>query len=243
MIAILLLPMLACGTTRHVSLDGSQAYTVIQTAIDDALSGDVILVHPGRYIENINLSNKQNIILASLEYTTGDNTYVSTTIIDGSANANSTVLFYENAVNIILRGFSITGGRGYDLFAGASPRQIFGGGIFFRSNCSANLINLNIYGNKASMGGGITIIETNSVNLTDVNVYNNIARYTGGGILIGSSPQGGSPTINFSQTDRCSIYNNFAQWGMDIHWHYIHNGTVSVYLKKFTVPVYERYYA
>jgi hypothetical protein len=30
---------------------------------------------------------------------------------------------------------------------------------------------------------------------------------------------------------------------MDIHWHYIHNGTVSIYLKKFTVPGYERYYA
>jgi len=243
LLSLLLIPILVYGITRHVSLDGTQAYSSIQAAINDAQSGDVVLVHPGRYIENIDLSNKQNITLASMEYTTGDTTYVSTTIIDGSANANSTVLFYENAVNIILRGFSITGGRGYDLFAGASPRQIFGGGIFFRSNCSANLINLNIYGNKASMGGGITIIETNSVNLTDVNVYNNIARYTGGGILIGSSPQGGSPTITFSQTDRCSIYNNFAQWGMDIHWHYIYNGTVSVYLKKFTVPVYERYYA
>jgi len=243
LLSLLLIPILVYGITRHVSLDGTQAYTSIQVAINDAQSGDVILVHPGRYIENIDLSNKQNLILASLEYTTGDTTYVSTTIIDGSANANSTVLFYENAVNIILRGFSITGGRGYDLFAGASPRQIFGGGVFFRSNCSANLINLNIYGNKASMGGGITIIETNNIILSNVNVYNNIARYTGGGLLIGSSPQGGSPTIVFSQTDRCSVYNNFAQWGMDIHWHYIHNGTVSVYLKKFTVPVYERYYA
>lgn len=243
LISMLLIPLLMFGMTRHVSLDGTQAYTSIQAAINDAQSGDVVLVHPGRYIENIDLSNKQNITLASLEYTTGDTTYVSSTIIDGSANANSTVLFYENAVNITLRGFSITGGRGYDLFDGASPRQVFGGGIFFRSQCSANLINLNIYGNRASMGGGITIVETNSVNLVCVNIYNNIARYTGGGLLIGSSPQGGSPTIIFSQTDRCSIYNNFAQWGMDIHWHYIHYGTVSVYLKKFTVPSYERYYA
>ncbi len=243
LLSLLLIPILVYGITRHVSLDGSQAYTVIQTAIDDAQSGDVILVHPGRYIENIDLSNKQNLILASLEYTTGDTTYVRTTIIDGSANANSTVLFYENAVNVTLRGFSITGGRGYDYFNGASAYQVFGGGIFFYDNCNVNLINLNIFGNKAAMGGGVTILQTNTVSLSNVNINNNIARYVGGGLNIGSSPQGGSPTIVFSQTERCSIYNNFAQWGMDIHWHYIHNGTVAVYLKKFTVPVYERYYA
>ena len=243
LISLLLLPLAAFGVTRQVSLDGTQAYSSIQAAINDAHSGDVVLVHPGRYLENINISNKQNITIASMEYSTGDTTYVSNTIIDGSANANSTVLFYENAVNIILRGLSITGGRGYDYFNGASPRQIFGGGVFFHTNCSASLINLNIFGNKASMGGGMSIAENCTVTLSKVDIYSNIARYTGGGLLIGSSPQGGSPTIIFSQTDRCSIYNNFAQWGMDIHWHYIHYGTVAVYLKKFTVPVYERYYA
>jgi hydrogenase maturation factor len=241
--SMLLIPLLAFGINRHVSLDGTQDYTSIQAAINDAQSGDVVLVHPGRYIENIDLSNKQNITLASMEYTTGDTTYVSTTIIDGAANANSTVLFYENAVNIILRGFSITGGRGYDYYSGASAYQVFGGGIFFYSNCSANLLNLNVYGNKASMGGGVTILQTNTVSMSNVNIYNNVARYAAGGLHIGSSPQGGSPAITFSQTDRCSIYNNFAQWGMDIHWHYIHYGTVSIYLKKFTVPSYERYYA
>jgi len=243
LMSMLLTPLLVFGITRHVSLDGTQAYTSIQAAINDAQSGDVVLVHPGRYIENIDLSNKQNITLASLEYTTGDTTYVSSTIIDGSANANSTVLFYENAVNITLRGVSITGGRGYDYFNGASTYQVFGGGIFFYSNCSANLLNLNVYGNKASMGGGVTILQTNTVSMSNVNIYNNVARYAAGGLHIGSSPQGGSPAITFSQTDRCSIYNNFAQWGMDIHWHYIHYGTVSIYLKKFTVPSYERYYA
>ncbi|MCB5253069.1 MAG: T9SS type A sorting domain-containing protein [Candidatus Cloacimonadaceae bacterium] len=243
LIAMLLLPLAVFAITRHVSLDGTQAYTSIQVAINDAQSGDVVLVYPGHYIENIDLSNKQNLILVSLEYTTEDTTYISTTIIDGSANANSTVIFYENAVNITLRGFSITGGRGYDYFNGASPRQIFGGGIFFHKNCSASLINLNIYDNIASIGGGMIIAENCSVTLSKVNIYNNIARYTGGGLSIGSSPQEGAPTIVFSQTDRCSIYNNFAQWGMDLHWHYIHYGTVSIYLKKFTVPTYERYYA
>ena len=226
-------------------MDGSQAYTIIQTAIDDAQSGDVILVHPGRYIENINLSNKQNLILASLEYTTGDTTYISTTIIDGSANLNSTILCYSNADNLTIRGLSVTGGSGYIYSSSpiALQYRVFGGGVYIDSNCTLSLVNLNIFGNKAGIGGGITIFPTNTVFLSNVNIYNNVARYTGGGLHIGSSPQGGAPTVTFSQTERCSIYNNFAQWGMDIHWHYIHNGTVSVYLKKFTVPSYERYYA
>lgn len=153
LITILLLPLAVFAITRYVSLDDTQAYSSIQVAIDDAQSGDLVLVHPGRYLENINISNKQNITIASMEYTTGDTTYISTTIIDGSTNANSTILFYENAVDIILRGFSITGGSGYDYYNGASPYQVFGGGIFFYSNCSANLLNLDVYGNKASMGG------------------------------------------------------------------------------------------
>ena len=241
LMSILLLSLSAWAATRHVSLDGTQAYTSIQSAINDAQSGDLVLVHPGRYIENIDLSNKQNLILASLEYTTGDTTYISTTIIDGSLNENSTVLFYENAVSITLRGFSITGGHGYKFYN--DPNEVFGGGIFVYLNNSIILSKLNVYSNKSSMGGGISILQTNSVSLSEVNIHNNVSRYMAGGLHIGSSPQGGSPTIIFSQTERCSIYNNFAQWGMDIHWHYIHFGTVSVYLKKFTVPSYERYYA
>ena len=240
---MILLPLISYSITRQVALDGSQAYTSIQTAINDAVSWDVVLVHPGRYIENINMSNKSNIILASLEYTTADTSYISSTIIDGSGGNNSTILCYENTQNCTIRGFSITGGRGYAFFNGTSPYQIFGGGIFICSNNTVILTNLNIFENTTSIGGGVTILASNSVYLSGVNIYDNIARYRGGGLAIGSDPSLGVPDIVFSQTDRCSIFNNFAQWGMDIHWHYIHGGTVSVYLKKFTVSQWERYYA
>ncbi len=52
-----------------------------------------------------------------------------------------------------------------------------------------------------------------------------------------------TPNIIFDQINRCSIYNNFAQWGMDIDWYFINSGTIDVYLKKFTVPHWEKYYA
>jgi len=242
-LTIILMPLLVTAVTRNVALDGTQQYTVIQNAINDAVSGDVVLVHPGRYRENLNLSNKSGIILASLEYTTNDTIYISNTVIDGSNNNTSTILCLDKVINVTIRGLSVTGGRGYDYFNGASPSQIAGGGILIYENNLLYLINLKVFGNKAAAGGGITIGSPNTVYMSNVNVYNNIARYLGGGLSFGSDPNQGAPTIVFDQTNRCSIFNNFAQWGMDIHWHYIHGGHLAVYLKKFTVPNWEKYYA
>ncbi len=151
---MILLPLLCLGITRQVALDGSQAYTTIQTAINDAVSGDMVLVHPGRYLENIDLTNKSNLILASFEYTTADTSYISSTIIDGSNGNSSTILCYENTNNCTISGLSITGGQGYDYYNGTSPYQIFGGGIFIYTNNMVILRNLNIYDNMTSWGGG-----------------------------------------------------------------------------------------
>ncbi|HOV17230.1 MAG TPA: FlgD immunoglobulin-like domain containing protein [Candidatus Cloacimonadota bacterium] len=241
-LALVLLPIILTGITRYVSLDGTQQYSSIQTAINESVSGDIVLVYPGRYIENLNLSNKSGIILASLEYTTSDTTYISSTIIDGSSYNNSTILCYENTVNCTIRGFSITGGSGYDYFNGTSPYQIFGGGIFVYQNCSLNLMNLNIYSNKSSVGGGISLLQACTVTMSNVNLYNNIARYRGGGLSIGGGIDN-FPVITFDQVNRCSIYNNFAQWGLDVDWNFINGGSVSVYLKRFTAPQWEKYFA
>lgn len=51
-LALVLLPILLTGITRYVSLDGTQQYSSIQTAINESVSGDIVLVYPGRYIEN-----------------------------------------------------------------------------------------------------------------------------------------------------------------------------------------------
>lgn len=108
---------------------------------------------------------------------------------------------------------------------------------------SISLLNLKIHGNIASGGGGIAVYVPNTVQMSNVQIVNNVARYIGGGLLIGSDPNLGAPNIIFDQINRCSIYNNFAQWGMDMHWHYTHGGTLPIYLKKFTVSNWEKYYA
>lgn len=176
---MLLMPLAVFCITRNVALDGTQSYISIQTAINDAQSGDMILVHPGRYMENIDISGKSDITLASFEYTTADTSYISSTIIDGSAGNTSTITCYEYTNNCTISGFSITGGQGYDFYQGQSPYQIFGGGIFIHLNNSIVLHNLQIYGNHAASGGGISIFTPNSVQMSGVNVFNNYARYNG----------------------------------------------------------------
>ncbi|MDP2173162.1 MAG: hypothetical protein Q8J62_05265 [Candidatus Cloacimonadaceae bacterium] len=86
-IAVLLLCSYLSAATLTVALDGSGQFTSIQTAIETANHGDMVLVHPGRYYENIDFIGKQ-ITVCSLEATTGNTNYIGTTIIDGSGNGS-----------------------------------------------------------------------------------------------------------------------------------------------------------
>jgi hypothetical protein len=55
----------------------------IQGGIDLATEGDTVLVQPRTYIENIKVEGKK-IVVGSLFLTTGNRSYISQTIIDGS---------------------------------------------------------------------------------------------------------------------------------------------------------------
>ena len=234
---LLVAPIFLFTETLEVSPDGTKPYTIVQEAINQAVSGDIILVYPGRYYENLDLSNRSGLTLASLEYTTGNDNYISETIIDGSNNSESTILCYENTIDCAIQGLSITGGKGNDF--NGEAHNIMGGGIFIYQNNSLTLKSLNIFGNRAALGGGVSISFSSSVYLEDVNIYNNIARWRGGGLLIGGMPRQ-SYDITFSQTNRCSIYNNFANWGMDIDWYRTFNYTGEIYLKKFNKSTYAK---
>ncbi len=237
---LLLVPMLIVSETLEVSLEGTKPYTVIQEAIDQAVYGDVILVYPGHYYENIDLSNRSGLTLASLEYTTGNEDYISETIIDGSNNSDSTILCWENTTDFTIQGLSVTGGSGHDY--DGQPHNVGGGGIIIYQNCSLDLLNLEVYNNRAAFGGGVGIIYSSEVYLENVNIHNNIARNKGGGLAIGGKLNQ-EYLITFSQTNRCSIYNNFANWGMDIHWYRTIGYTGEIYLKKFTKSSYDKYFA
>lgn len=101
---LLILPLLLCSVTREVSLDGTHQYTSIQTAVNASLTGDIVLVHPGRYIENINL-NGHSVTITSLYSQTLLQTHIDNTIIDGNLLTTFTIISGEATT---INGFTIT---------------------------------------------------------------------------------------------------------------------------------------
>ena len=195
--------------TWHIKQDGSGNFTTIQEGINASVHSDTVLVYPGRYYENVNFNGK-NITLASLELITGDETYITTTIIDGNQQG-SCIKLESNEFEAVIRGFSITKGFG-DIIYGDIDR--LGGGIlistpFQTTPINASIINCNIFNNDAVYGGGI-YIDNSDITLSGMSIYNNYACNGGGLNVVDES------NITFDTVNLCNIYNNFAGQALDI---------------------------
>lgn len=121
-------------------------YPTIQQGIDVGSDGDTVLVQPGTYMENINF-NGHNIVLGSMFLTTGDTSYIATTIIDG--DSLETVVVFENGedTTAILCGFTVKNGHAHN-----------GGGIICKVNSDPYIANNVLCNNIGlSSGGGIYI--------------------------------------------------------------------------------------
>ncbi|MCP4581943.1 MAG: hypothetical protein GY839_10010 [candidate division Zixibacteria bacterium] len=150
-------------------------YPTIQNGIDSSGFRDTILVQPGTYLENI-VFNGHIIVLGSLFITTGDPSYISSTIIDGGS-AHSTIEFsdYESSCTVIA-GFTIQNGNDHN-----------GGGVIC-SYSSPSIVNNIITNNQADNGGGIYSYESDPI-ITDNTIIDNVANNYGGGLqLVGDSP-------------------------------------------------------
>ncbi len=240
-IVLLTFVLLTLGLSLHaatltVALDGSQDYTVIQDAIDASAHGDTVLVHPGRYIENVRFNGK-NITLASLELITGDRDYVYSTIIDGN-QSGTVVTVFDSETRVHIQGFTITNGSGQ--YNSAYDMTVGGGVIIARmtGEKSATIVNCDISGNNATDGGGFWG-GTFNLHLSGVSIHDNIAS-TGGGMKFEgaiSLPW----SINFDPENRCSIYSNFAAFGSDLYYYKV--DAVHVVVDTFTVANPWNFYA
>src|SRR5262245_49218026 len=173
----------------------------IQSAINDATDGAMVLVAPGTYVENINFGRKA--ITVTSESGAQD------TIIDGG-NANPVVIFTSGAGRgAVLNGFTLQNGRGGEgggvMVQGSSPtitnnviknnQACDGGGIGI--SFGSPLIRLNtITGNGANLcsgggGGGISIRGASSAETLD-NVISDNSSLLGGGIYMFAA---GTPII------------------------------------------------
>jgi len=161
---LLIATFILCATqVRAGTLYVPSEYLHIQSAINDANDGDVVIVSPGTYQENINLLGKA-ITVQSVD--PNDANIVEATIIDGNApadsNFGSVVTFNSGEDNdSVLSGFTVRGGTGSWLlvsweYQGLRWNRCGGGAVCY--NMSAPTISKNIFiGNIAGQGGGIYI--------------------------------------------------------------------------------------
>jgi parallel beta-helix repeat protein len=159
----------------------SSQYPSIQQAINHAITGDTIIVAPGRYYENINFLGKA----ITVRSTDPNNPNIAAvTIIDGNRPADinyaSTVTFKTGETSAsTIEGFTITGGTGswlqiYWEFKGTIWNRC-GGGIVC-SNYSSPTISKNIITkNLAGEGGGIYCYDHSNVTISDNTISDNNA--------------------------------------------------------------------
>ncbi|MCB5272080.1 MAG: DUF1565 domain-containing protein [Candidatus Cloacimonetes bacterium] len=208
--SVMLLSTLALsGLSLTVSLDGSAQFTSIQSAIEAANTGDIVLVYPGRYYENLDTQGK-SISINSLEASTGDSTYISSTIVDGGRQAPC-VSFKNGVQNASLRGFTLTNGLGAPQF---TSQMSVGGGILIYKSYNVTISNCDVWGNYALLGAGVHLYRSSAV-FSGLSVHHNFAAaYCGGMMLWGH--QNHYPNIVFDPNNLCSIYENYGGHSTDI---------------------------
>jgi predicted outer membrane repeat protein len=221
LVLALILITAAGADTFYVPAD----YPTIQTGIDSLEAGDVLLVCPGIYHENIDYLSK-NITVASLYYTTQDTSYISQTIIDGSFSGSVVTIDGVEQGTAVLSGFTIQNGYsqlGGGIYCPLSDIELsylivqnnnahgtmedgFGGGLYlWNSNCS--LHHLLIANNSGDKGAGLYSVNSD-LETNEIEYQGNSAQYSGGGAHI----HGGNVNLCNSR-----FSGNSAQYGGGLH--------------------------
>ncbi len=174
------------GPVWHVSTAGSDEngngseespFASIQKGIVSSISGDTVLVSPGIYTANNSIYDK-NIVLGSKYLTTGDTSFISSTIIDGGVEGCPLMIYGSVNDSCRVTGFTIQNGT-----TGCVYGQ--GGGIYVEGS-NPRLDNLIVKNNHSTnFGGGMHIVS--SPELNNIIIKNNSADELGGGIYIGST--------------------------------------------------------
>ena len=158
----------------------------IQNGIETASEGDLVLVGPGTYMENIDFLGKSITVRSEAG--------AEATIIDGNQAGSVITLAAIETETTILEGFTIRNGSGND-----DPYwgEVSGGGIFCYG-ASPTIKDCMISGNSATRGGGVYFFDSTS-SIENCSITGNMGMRFGGGIRCRES----SPTIT-----NCTISEN-----------------------------------
>ena len=184
--------------TIYVDDDEPAHYDVIQDAIDASVNGDTIVVMPGRYYENLNMSGKA-ITLQSSDPT--DSKVIVSTILDGNAADSVITCTSGEGADTIITGFVITNGKANR------------GGGMCNDNSDPTITNCTFSGNTGNYaGGGMCNSHYSSPTVTNCTFRGNTTPYLGGGICNNdSSPIISSCTFSGNTADEGGgMFNNIA---------------------------------
>ena len=156
------------GAPQTITVDdtGAGDFLDIQSAINFADNGDTVIVKDGTYFGHINFNGKA-ITLKS------ENGPV-TTIVDGSLNAGTSIVTFNNGEgsSSVIDGFTVQNGYSND-----------GGGIYCEDS-SPSIINCEITDNIAAYnGGGVYCIGLSSPTIDNCTFENNKTNIASGGGL------------------------------------------------------------
>lgn len=221
----------AKGQVITVKQDGTGDFTVIQEAVEASSNGDTVLVFPGIYFENIDLTNKY-IVLTSCWIISYADSLIRQTIIDGNHSGSCIISLSGDSWTTVI-GLTIQNGFGTNL---NSIRPWFygnGGGIMI-GNSKMKVLKCWIENNFGYHGAGI-FSGGSSLELSGNTICNNWAQRMGGGIAVASS------VVSMDSVDLNNIYLNYSCSGSDIAIFYNDTPT-KIWLDTATVLNPDQYY-
>jgi hypothetical protein len=215
-----------------VKQDGTGDFTIIQDAVDASLDGDTVLVFPGTYFENIDLTGK-GIVLAGTWLINPEDSLVHQTIIDGNQNGSCIKSESNNHLTEII-GLTLQHGNGTNYLESMYPDLYGAGGGIYIEESDFKVTGCKIIKNFSRSGGGIKASRS-KIELVKNTISDNWSVGQGGGI------RGGGSTIVFDSLQLNSIYLNFSSSGSDIA--ILYSDTVStIWLDTCTVQNPDQYY-
>lgn len=226
------LPESALTQIITVKQDGTGDFTVIQDAVDVALNGDTVLVFPGIYYENVDITDK-GIVLASTWIISQNDSLISQTIIDGNQNGSCIRSISGNSLTEIT-GFTIQHGTGTNYLEDMYPLLYGSGGGIYIVESVLMVSNCHIVNNFGWNGAGIVVVGSR-IKFTGNTISNNWAVGSGGGIRSVAS------AVEFDSIQLNNVYLNYSAFGSDIAVAF--NDSISkIWLDTCTVVNPDQYY-
>lgn len=194
-VAVLLLSLAARAADHHVYPGQS-----IQAAINGAVDGDRVLVHPGTYQQVFEFGGRR------IEVRSTDG--AAATILDGAADATSIVRCDQGEpLGTVLAGFTLVNGRGRG-FPSSYGLDYYGGAVFAAGGTRLSIEDCRIIHNGWNSGGfnnctfaGGVYCGESQITLVRCVIADNWAWASGGATL--SNGVGASMTF-----DRCTVVSN-----------------------------------